>query len=48
VASVFARDVSTFWNLTTHFGDFDISVTPRGTQGYHDPGLVARQLRDKR
>ena len=48
MASWFARDVSTFWNLTTRFGDLDISVTPSGTQGYDDPALVARQLRDKR
>lgn len=27
---------STFWNLTTCFGDLDISFTPSGTQGYDD------------
>ena len=25
-----------FWNLTTRFGDLDISFTPAGTQGYPD------------
>jgi len=28
--------------------DLDISVTPSGIQGYGDPELVARQLRDER
>jgi len=37
----FAHDVtslagSTFWNLTTRFGDLDISFRPSGTQGYDD------------
>ncbi len=27
---------STFWNLTTRFGDLDISFRPSGTQGYDD------------
>ena len=27
---------STFWNLTTTFGDLDISFRPSGTQGYAD------------
>ena len=27
---------STFWNLTTRFGDLDISFRPSGTQGYRD------------
>ena len=27
---------STFWNLTTRFGDLDLSFQPSGTQGYDD------------
>jgi hypothetical protein len=27
---------ATFWNLTTRYGDLDISFTPAGTQGYPD------------
>jgi hypothetical protein len=31
------------WNLTTKFGDLDISFDPSGTRGYDD--LAARALR---
>jgi hypothetical protein len=27
---------SRIWNLTTHFGEFDLSFVPSGTQGYDD------------
>lgn len=29
-------EAAIFWNLTTRYGDLDISFTPAGTQGYPD------------